>query len=222
MTRVIVGLLTAALSSPPVEGPAEPETVETPIPEEPDAAESDAEPEGDAAAPTDDADAQTPAAQGEGEPEGTTLPSVEDPPGESSEPPPQPQPEPKPEPKAEGPEKPPGPEVPLGKDRLGCEHSKSCRQLTITGTVLGSLGLAAVASGIGLLVKPDEVIEDEPAFVTSTHPPGLIATTLGTGVVITSVLMLIAAHRGARQRDLEDADTAWLPRWRRTELRLGQ
>lgn len=213
MTRVIAAMLSVALTSPPVESPTAPEETDEPIPEEPDTTDPAPTPEGDG----EEDEQESKPTETEAEPDATALPSVEDPPGESSEP--EPEPEPKPEPKAEGPAEAPAPEVPLGKDRLGCDHSKSCRQLTITGTVLGSLGLAAVASGVGLLLKPDEVVEGEPAFVTSTHPPGLIATTLGSGVVITSVLMLIAAHRGARERDLQAAETAWLPRFRPTLVR---
>jgi hypothetical protein len=71
--------------------------------------------------------------------------------------------------------------------------------LTITGTVLGSLGLVAIGTGVALFVRDDEVLADEPAYAKSTKPPGLVALTLGSGVVVTSILMLFASHRGGKE-----------------------
>jgi hypothetical protein len=86
------------------------------------------------------------------------------------------------------------------RDRLGCAGKPACRRMTIAGIVVGTLGLAAVGTGIGLLVTPDEVIPERPTFVTSTRPAGLVTLTLGAGVTLTAVLMLIAAHKGYKQR----------------------
>ena len=77
--------------------------------------------------------------------------------------------------------------------------------MSIAGIVVGSLGLIAVGAGIGLLVRPDEVVPEQPIFVNTTHPPGLVAVTIGTGVVLTSALMLGAAHKGYKQQPNETA-----------------
>jgi ABC-type cobalamin transport system permease subunit len=68
--------------------------------------------------------------------------------------------------------------------------------MSIAGIVVGSLGLIAVGAGIGLLVNPDEVVAEQPIFVNTTHPPGLVAVTIGSGVALTAALMLGAAHKG--------------------------
>lgn len=95
--------------------------------------------------------------------------------------------------------------APTRRDRLGCDGSRSCRNMSIAGIVVGSLGLIAIGSGIGLLVRPDQVVPEQPIFVNSTHPPGLVAVTIGTGVVLTSALMLGAAHKGYKKRPNESA-----------------
>ncbi|MFO7565719.1 MAG: hypothetical protein R6X02_23960 [Enhygromyxa sp.] len=95
----------------------------------------------------------------------------------------------------------PAEQPPVTRDRLGCEQSKSCRRMTVAGIVVGTFGLAAVGTGIGLLVKRDEVIPESPTFVTSTRPAGVVIVTLGAGVTLTAVLMLVAAHRGYKQRE---------------------
>jgi hypothetical protein len=126
-----------------------------------------------------------------------------------------PEPEPTPEPSPE-PVPPPGDDralaestttapSPVQRDRLGCDGSRSCRRMSIAGIVVGSLGLIAIGSGIGLLVRPDEVVAEQPIFVKTSHPPGLVAVTIGTGVVLTSALMLGAAHKGYKQRPNETA-----------------
>ena len=71
--------------------------------------------------------------------------------------------------------------------------------MSSAGIVVGSLGLIAIGTGIGLLVNRDEVLPDNPIFVHTTHPPGLVAVTIGTGVVLTSALMLGAAHKGYKK-----------------------
>jgi hypothetical protein len=90
--------------------------------------------------------------------------------------------------------------APLVRDRLGCDGKQTCRRMTVAGIVVGSLGLAALGTGIGLVVKPDEIVPERPTFVTSTRPAGLVTLTLGAGVTLTAVLMLIAAHKGYKQR----------------------
>jgi outer membrane biosynthesis protein TonB len=141
----------------------------------------------------------------------TPLPDVDDPPGEV-EPEVAPEQAPEAEPAAEeqAAEPPPPsvtepPDAPVPaptveRDRLGCDGSPSCQRMTIVGIVVGTLGLAAVGTGIGLLVNEDEVIPESPTFVTSTRPAGVVTVTIGAGVTLTAVLMLVASHRGYKQR----------------------
>jgi hypothetical protein len=161
-------------------------------------------------APVDSGKAEPPTeVQPEDEPAGEApLPDVDDPHAEvEPEPEPEPTPEPEPErqpepppPKLEQTEATPPPAAPVKRDKLGCGGSKPCRSMTIAGIVVGTLGVAATGTGIGLLVKRDEVIPESPAFVTSTRPAGLVTVTLGAGMTLTAVLMLVAAHRGYKQR----------------------
>ncbi|HVI01779.1 MAG TPA: hypothetical protein VM869_23855, partial [Enhygromyxa sp.] len=142
-------------------------------------------------------------------------------PGAEVEPEPEPEPEPAIEPEPEPTPEPPPPTIeapevepaaaPVVRDKLGCHGSKSCRRMTVAGMVVGTLGLAAVGTGIGLRVNKDEVIPESPTFVTSTHPAGVVTLTIGVGVTLTAVLMLVAAHRGYKKRDQKQARVAPAP-----------
>jgi hypothetical protein len=72
--------------------------------------------------------------------------------------------------------------------------------MSAAGIVVGILGVAAVGTGIGLVVKRDEVIPESPTFVTSTRPAGTVTLTIGVGITLTAVLMLVAAHKGYKKR----------------------
>jgi hypothetical protein len=144
-----------------------------------------------------------------GEPDVEPLPDIV--PEPTPEPTPEPEKTPEPEPTPE-PVVPPAADeqalvestpipLPTRRDRLGCDGSTSCRKMSIAGIVVGSLGLISVGAGIGLLVNRDEVVPEQPIFVSTTRPPGLVAVTIGTGVVLTSALMLGAAHKGYKQPD---------------------
>jgi hypothetical protein len=149
------------------------------------------------------------------EPESEPLPDVAPEPEPIAEPTPEPiaEPEPEPTPEPTPPagdvkalaESTPTPATPAKRDRLGCDGSRSCRRMSIAGILVGSVGLATIGVGIGLLVRPDQVLPDQPIYVHTTHPPGLVAVTIGTGVVLTSALMLGAAHKGYKQRPNETA-----------------
>ena len=124
-------------------------------------------------------------------------PEPEPEPTRDVEPTPEPEPEPKPEP-------PPASDdqalassttqVLPTRDRLGCDGRKKCRNMSIAGIVVGSVGLVATGVGVGLLVNRDEVVPESPTFVKTTHPPGLIAVTVGSGVLVMAALMLGSAH----------------------------
>lgn len=106
-------------------------------------------------------------------------------------------------PRAEGPSSPPAASTETPVDapapRGPCLRTPGqCRQLTITGSVFVGLSAAAIATGIGLRVRPNEPIDGKPAFESSTHPPGVMLIGMGAGVLITGVLMLIAGRRAHR------------------------
>ncbi len=166
-------------------------------------------------------EAAEPASPGEVQPdapeaepiEAEPLPDLAPAPEPAAEVEPEPEPEPEPE-VAPTPEPPPSSDdealaasvsTPPVRDRLGCSGSKPCRKMSIAGIVVGSLGLVAVGVGVGLLVNPDEVVPNSPTLVKTTHPPGLVAVTIGTGVALTSALMLGAAHKGYKNREVKSA-----------------
>ncbi len=103
-------------------------------------------------------------------------------------------PEPEPEPELEIVEAPA-----IGEpEPIPCMADRRCRAMRLSGIAVGVLGLAAVGTGIGLVARPDQVLVDSPAFVTSTHPPGLVVLTLGIGVTLTAVLVLVASRQTRR------------------------
>jgi hypothetical protein len=73
-----------------------------------------------------------------------------------------------------------------------------CRRLTITGSIFGALAAAAIGTGVGLVVKPDQEIPDQPAFLESYEPAGVVLIGMGVGVLLTGVLMIIAGRRAHR------------------------
>ncbi|KIG13809.1 hypothetical protein DB30_07522 [Enhygromyxa salina] len=175
-----------------------------------------AAPAGKVEAPAEDASAEpapveapessegAPAAEPTGEPPGAPEPEPEPEP----EPPTPTEPEPEPPTPTEQPatvttsSAPPAadPAPPIIRDRLGCDGSKRCRKMTVAGIVVGALGVSGVGVGIGLLVNRDQVVPETPVFVTSTRPAGLVLLTVSSGVAFTAVLMLVAAHKGYKDR----------------------
>ena len=135
----------------------------------------------------------------ESEPEPAPEPEVTTPAAPEPEPPP---------PTIEQAEPEPAPAV---RDRLGCKGSKACTKMSIAGIVVGTFGLAAVGTGIGLVVKRDEVIPESPTYVTSTRPAGTVTLTIGAGITLTAVLMLVAAHKGYKKRGDQARRVAPLP-----------
>ena len=93
-----------------------------------------------------------------------------------------------------------------------CRSSRSCVRMNAAGISVGSIGLAGIAAGVALLALPDEVDPEQPIFVSSTRPAGLVTLTLSAGVALTSVLMLIAARRGLQPTKRERARIQLTPR----------
>jgi hypothetical protein len=79
-----------------------------------------------------------------------------------------------------------------------CVADRRCRGMRIAGITIGLIGLAAVGTGVGLVTRKDRVIAETPAFVTSTRPPGLVSLTIGVGVTLTAVLVLVASRSATR------------------------
>lgn len=88
--------------------------------------------------------------------------------------------------------------APMIVEPLRCMAERRCRGMRIAGIAVGVVGLAAVGTGIGLVARNDRVIPETPAFVTSTRPPGLVALTIGVGVTLTAVLVLVASRSATR------------------------
>ena len=82
-----------------------------------------------------------------------------------------------------------------------CIADRRCRAMRISGISVGVLGLAAIGTGVGLVLAPDRVLAATPAYVTSTRPPGLVTLTLGVGVTLTAVLVLVASRSSSRDRE---------------------
>lgn len=133
------------------------------------------------------------------------APETVDEPEPEIEPEPEPQPEVKPEPPAPTIEEtsesdPDTAEVLLVEDNLRCGGSSTCYRMTVTGIVLGSLGLVGVGTGAGLLARPDVINPELPIYMTSSRPAGLVTLTVSAGVTVTAILMIVAARKGYKQR----------------------
>ena len=57
----------------------------------------------------------------------------------------------------------------------------------------------------------DQIVPEQPIYITSTHPAGLVTLTVAAGVTLTSVLMLVAAHKGYKDRPDEQARVRLTP-----------
>lgn len=94
----------------------------------------------------------------------------------------------------------PLPEAHEPKQPRRCASSPRCVRLTAVGSSFGVAGLGAVVTGSVLLSRPDEPLPDDPTTVRSTKPVGTVLVALGAGVLVSSIVMLVAAHRGRKNR----------------------
>jgi hypothetical protein len=81
---------------------------------------------------------------------------------------------------------------------LGCHGSGPCQRLIALGSVAGGLGLAALAAGAALLVRPVSVAPDDPTTVVTYRPAGAALLAIGTGLAATWLLTLLAARKASR------------------------
>lgn len=92
---------------------------------------------------------------------------------------------------------PEGPPPPPQVD-LGCHGSAPCQRLVALGAVAGGLGLAGLAAGTVLLLRPIAVDPDDPTTLISYRPAGAAVLAVGTGLIATWLLTLLAARRAAK------------------------
>jgi hypothetical protein len=97
----------------------------------------------------------------------------------------------------EGPD--PGPAPAIDPGRFACHGSVPCQRLVALGAVTGALGLAGVATGVALLLRPDRVDPGDPTTAITYRPAGTAVLTIGLGVLTTSLLMLLTANRASRR-----------------------
>jgi hypothetical protein len=80
-----------------------------------------------------------------------------------------------------------------------CHGSSQCRRLIALGAVAGGLGLGTIVAGAVLASWRPEVDPDDPTTVLTYRPPGAAILAIGSGLVATSLLTLLAARRASQQ-----------------------
>ncbi len=84
---------------------------------------------------------------------------------------------------------------------LGCGHLvPACENLTTVGVITGGAGIALIAGSTALLLTPDQVIADEPAYVRNYTRAGTTLLALGIGLATTGLLMVLTAARASHSR----------------------
>lgn len=84
---------------------------------------------------------------------------------------------------------------------IGCGRLvPACERLTTVGLITGGVGLAAITGAAALLLTPDRVIADEPAYIRSTQPVGTMVMALGIGLTTTAILMVLTAARATNKQ----------------------
>lgn len=106
---------------------------------------------------------------------------------------PPPEPAPAPAPTVSLPPAPPPP--PSG----GCHGSRACRRLVALGAVAGGLGAATVATGAVLASWKPAVDPTDPTTLLTYRPAGAAILAIGTGLLATCLLTLLAARRASQQ-----------------------
>lgn len=92
----------------------------------------------------------------------------------------------------------PAPAAPV-KGRYTCHGSVPCKRLVALSAVTGALGLAGIATGVALAVRPTQVDANDPTTAITYRPVGVAVLTIGVGVLTTSILMILTANRASRR-----------------------
>ena len=74
-----------------------------------------------------------------------------------------------------------------------------CQRLVALGAVTGAIGLAGVATGVALALRPSQVDPNDPTTAITYRPVGVAVLTIGIGVLTTSLLMILTANRASRR-----------------------
>lgn len=129
----------------------------------------------------------------------------------SPEPDPTAFPEPEPEPVLEvAPEPPPRVVPPPATTRggVGCHGSVPCQRLLVLGGVTAGLGVASVITGAALVARRDSLDPADPTSLITYRPAGAAFLAVGSGLLTTWLLTLLAAVRAgklAQRRRARDA-----------------
>ncbi len=84
---------------------------------------------------------------------------------------------------------------------LGCgQRVPACENLNTVGVITGGTGVALIAASTALLLTPDQVIAEEPAYVRDYARPGTTLLALGIGLATTGLLMVLTAARASHSR----------------------
>lgn len=84
---------------------------------------------------------------------------------------------------------------------LGCgQRVPACENLNTVGVIAGGTGVALIAASTALLLTPDQVIDEEPAYVRDYARPGTTLLALGIGLATTGLLMVLTAARASHTR----------------------
>jgi hypothetical protein len=81
-----------------------------------------------------------------------------------------------------------------------CRRGKRdlCKQRTVTGAVLMSLGLAALGGGIGLMTVDDKSIAAHPAYARTYRPAGLVL--IGSAILAVTMGAFLVGDAVQRRR----------------------
>lgn len=106
-------------------------------------------------------------------------------------------PEPEPEPEVAPAPPPPAP-APAPPPPGLCHGSRPCKRLLALGGVAAALGAGTIAAGVVLTTRRDQLDPHDPTTLISYRPIGGAALAVGTGLLTTWLLTLLAAVRAGR------------------------
>lgn len=122
-----------------------------------------------------------------------------------------------PKPAVEGPAPPPAVTPPPPPAGL-CHGSRPCKRLVVLAAVTGGLGLATIISGAVVASQPIRIDRADPTTAITYRPAGTAVLAIGVGVLVTGVLMALAATRASRQAQRLGRAPGWFGGARRAML----